>query len=76
MIPCGNYFLDSCLTKREDAPAMPKTITWRPNETDRKIIDRLSAKLGLKTSQVIKIALRRLATDETARDRFLREKVS
>ena len=48
-------------------PAMAKTITIRPSEEDRRIIDRLAAKLGIKTSQVIKIALRRLAASENLR---------
>jgi hypothetical protein len=55
---------------------MAKTITFRPSEKDRKIIERLAGKLGIKNSQVIRIALRRMATDESARDRFIREKVS
>lgn len=46
---------------------MPKTITIRPSVDDRKIIDRLAAKLGIKTSQVIKVALRRLAEAEKLR---------
>ena len=45
--------------------AMPKTITIRPSAEDRRIIDRLCVKLGIKTSQVIKIALRKLAEAES-----------
>lgn len=42
----------------------PKTITFRPSGEDRKLIDRMAAKLGIKTSQVIKIALRKFAEAE------------
>jgi len=59
-----------CLTdvrQSEKVPvmAMPKTITIRPSAEDRRIIDRLCVKLGIKTSQVIKIALRKLAEAES-----------
>ena len=43
---------------------MPKTITFRPGIEDRRLIDRLAAKLGIKTSQVLKIAIRRFAEAE------------
>lgn len=41
-----------------------KTITFRPSDDDRKLIKKMASKLGIKTSQVIKIALRRLAESE------------
>lgn len=53
--------LDNSKTIADTLSAMPKTITIRPNAEDRKIIDRLAAKMGIKTSQVIKIALRHYA---------------
>lgn len=43
---------------------MPKTITFRPAVEDRRLIDRLASKLGIKTSQVLKIAIRRFAEAE------------
>lgn len=63
-----NIVLDRCKTLREDA-GVAKTITIRPSVEDRRIIDRLAAKLGIKTSQVIKIALRKLAAAENLRMR-------
>lgn len=44
---------------------MPKSITFRPTVEDKRLIDRLAAKLGIKTSQVIKIAIRRFAEAES-----------
>ena len=46
-------------------PVMPKSITFRPTVEDKRLIDRLAAKLGIKTSQVIKIAIRRFAEAES-----------
>lgn len=57
-------FLTDVRQSTRIATAMTKTITFRPGETDRKIIDKLAGKLGIKTSQVIKIALRKLAEAE------------
>ena len=59
-----------CLTdvrqsEKVHAMATPKTITIRPSVEDRRIIDRLCVKLGIKTSQVIKVALRKLAEAES-----------
>ena len=63
----ANSPLDRCKTMPDTLSAMPKTITIRPSVDDRKIIDRLASKLGIKTSQVIKIALRKLAESENLR---------
>lgn len=63
----SRFLLTECKTKSNMVSAMPKTITIRPSIQDRKIIDRLADKLGIKTSQVIKIALRRMAEHENLR---------
>ena len=63
-----NLVLDNCLTTVHDAwdmaKSQTKTITFRPSQEDRRLIDKMAAKLGIKTSQVIKIALRRCAEVE------------
>lgn len=58
-----NSVLDNVLQLRDTAAAM-KTVSFRATAQDYKIITKAAAKLGLKTSQVIKVALRRLAESE------------
>lgn len=40
----------------------PSTIRWRP--ADQKLIDALSKKLGVKSSELVRMGLRALATKE------------
>lgn len=59
-----NKSVDSVLQLRDDIPAMKQTVSFRATSQDSQIIKKLASKLGIKTSQVIKIALRRLAEAE------------
>lgn len=62
-----NPVVDNVIQLRDTLSAMKQTISFRATSQDSLIIRKLAGKLGIKASQVIKIALRRFAEAEGLR---------
>lgn len=61
----GDIIVDSVMQMEHPIQVMKQqTVSFRATEEDLALMRRLTSKLGIKTTQVIKIALRRFAEAE------------